>query len=256
MNRLHSELPTTLKLKETRAHLTDDPTDKTKKSAVTIVTEALGQDVWKNTMFVLTYANTFNNDLKTTVRGGGTNWENSFDQAFEERIAEWKAKIQQALVRNEVDPSVAENIVVQPAGYYKKRSLPRRNYWLSDLWGHALLKISDEARVTFLQMAGERLKLPSNTSEDDFKKSIEEQPIVITPSMDILIGNMPTTTGSHKAMPHGHSSAISTKYSHQRKGHLQKFLYVLWIKVKEMLHREQKKPLLDLRNKLHGETWL
>ena len=226
-------------MKETRAHLTDDPTDETKKSAVTIVTEAFGRDVWKNTMFVLTYANVFKRNLEMTL---GSDSKTTLEQAFEDRIGEWRSKIQQALQKNGVDPSVARDILVQPASYYKKRSLPGRSYWLSDLWTHALLTVSEEAKGAFLRLASDRLTVASNTSEDDFKKSIEEQPIIIAPSMDVLIRNMPASLSSTKV--------------HKRKSGIQKFFQKLWIKVIEILHLEANNSPSNLRNKLPGETWL
>ena len=228
-----------ISMKETRAHLTDDPTDKTKKSAVTIVTEAFGRDIWKNTMFILTYANVFKRDLETTL---GADSKASLDQIFENRIDEWRIKIQQALEKNGVDPSVVRGILVKPAGYYRKRSLPGRSYWLSDLWAHALLAVSDEAKGAFLRLASDRLKLASNTSEGDFKKSIEEQPIIIAPSMDVLIRNMPASFSSTKV--------------HQHKSGIRKFFTKLWIKVIEILHLESSSSPCNLQNKLPAETWL
>ena len=228
-----------ISMKETRAYLTDDPTDATKKSAVTIVTEAFGRDIWKNTMFVLTYANVFKRDLETTL---GSDSEISLEQAFENRIDEWRSKIQQTLEKNSVDPAIVKNILVKPAGYYKKRSLPGRSYWLSDLWTHALLTVSDRAKGAFLRTASERLKLASNTSEGDFKKTIEEQPIIIAPSMDVLIRNMP-------------ASVSSTQLHHRKRG-IQYYFQKLWIQVVEILHLESKNSPSDLRNKLPGETWL
>jgi predicted GTPase len=228
-----------ISMKETRAHLTDDPTDDTKKSAVTIVTEAFGRDIWKNTMFVLTYANVFKRDLETTL---GADSKASLDQVFEDRIKEWRLKIQQALEKNGVDPSVVGSILVKPAGYYKKRSLPGRSYWLSDLWAHALLAVSDEAKGAFLRLASDRLKLASNTSEGDFKKSIEEQPIIIAPSMDVLIRNMP--------------ASLNSTGVHRRQSGIQKFFKKLWIKVIEILHLEPNSSQCNLQNKLPGETWL
>ena len=229
-----------ISMKETRAHLTDDPTDATKKSAVTIVTEAFGRDIWQKTMFVLTYANVFKSDLKDKMLGSDS--KISLDEAFENRIDEWRSKIQQTLEKNGVDPAVVKNILVKPAGYYKKRSLPGRSYWLSDLWTHALLTVSDEAKGAFLRLASGRLTLASNTSEGDFKRAIEEQPIVIAPSMDVLIRNMP-------------ASLSSTRPRHRKSG-IPNFFQKLWIKVVEILHLEKKNSPSDLRNKLPGETWL
>ena len=264
-----------ISMKETRAHLIDDPVDETKKSAVTIVTETFGQDIWKNTMFVLTYANVFKRDLETTLEADS---KMSLNQAFEDRIGEWRTKIQQALEKNGVDPSVVKDILVKPAGYYKKRSLPGRSYWLSDLWTHALLTVSDRAKVSFLRLASDRLKLAANTSEGDFKRSIEEQPIIIAPSMDVLIRNMPANFGSTGSHINTNATAQSTEKSvdkaqstkepgdgksparstgvHRHKRGVQKFFQKLWIKVIEILHLEPNNSPSNLRNKPPGETWL
>ena len=242
-----------ISMKESRAHLIDDPVDKSKKSAVTIITETFGHDIWKHTIFVLTYANVYKSHLETISSDSGT----SLDQAFEDRIGEWRSKIQQALENNGVDPLVVQKILVKPAGYYKKRSLPGRSYWLSDLWVHALLTVSDEAKGAFLRLAGDRLTLPSNTAEDDFKKNIEEQPIVIVPSIDVLIRNRPASVMTLK----GHKTTArftetSVDKNSRCKGGVKMLFQKLWIKIMEFLHLEADKSSSNLRNKLYGETWL
>ena len=163
-----------ISMKEQRSDLHDR-----ENAAIDKLTSVLSQKIWGNTIFVLTYGNSYERNLEDA--------DKNVVREFETRIQLWKQKIQEALRRNGVQQSVVANINVQPAGFYKKRSLPGRDYWLSELWAHVLATVSEDSQWVFVQAASDRFKDQSETSEGEFRVPLQEQPIVLTSTVRKIV---------------------------------------------------------------------
>ena len=158
-----------ISMKESRADLSSEVND----SVIDKLTKELGSDIWQYTVFILTFANSYAKMLSQAKK--------DVDIEFEKRMNEWKSKIIQALVKNGVDEPTANNVLVEPAGYYKKPSLPNRKYWLSELWVQVFVTISDSGKIALLKSASDRLRSSAEVTDDDFKNEI--QPIIVSGSV-------------------------------------------------------------------------
>ena len=176
------------------------------------LTQVFGCRVWKHTVIVLTFANRMVNRLRHQK-------PSNLDEEFEEKVKEWKTKIQGMLLEINCTekPSDIEEIQVIPAGF-KKPSLPHRKYWLSNLWIAIFITLkTDEAKAAAYALNKHRFRTdpeqkypstltsdiafagqprsseaeverPPPVTEEDFKnKEIEDQPIVITPDMEAYL---------------------------------------------------------------------
>ena len=139
---------------------------------VRIMTKAFGESIWKNAVFVLTFAN----QVKPPPTRKGTPPREYFD----ERLLEWKGQIQSALKKNGVPEELAESVKVVPAGYYDECSLPGRHNWLSDFWHTCLEATSDGAQAALLHVNMERLKTESEiiASQNSKPRPLKDQKII------------------------------------------------------------------------------
>ena len=179
--------------------------------AMQYLTQVFGHRVWRHTVIVLTFANREVNRLKKRQ-------SSNMDEEFEEKMKEWKTKIQDMLreINCTEKPSDIEKIQVVPAGF-KKPSLPGRKFWLSNVWIAIFVMLkTDEAKAAAYQLNKHRFRTdpeqeypttltditfagpcrnstaeaerPPPVSVDDFKnKDIEDQPIVITPDLEAYL---------------------------------------------------------------------
>lgn len=152
------------------------------ESAVRKLTEALGKDVWKNTLFVLTFANMYERRL-TKKRSKDLNRE------FNEKVQEWKLKIQDALRTIQIEESIIDKVQVSPAGFNANPSLPGRQYWLSELWSDMLDKLREDAKPLALLLNSQRFRMPDEITDEDLKKEAQDQPIIITPGVKAALAS-------------------------------------------------------------------
>ncbi len=143
-------------------------------------TDAFGQEFWKKTIIVLTFAN--------SVDATNTQFD---DLSPEERISKFKEQqkefedaIQVVLKKDIKLPKHLINAIkIVPAGHYKRPSLPGYQYWLSNLWFECVEAIPfPAARFALATINQGRMKKENDIQEADFKKEAEEQPIVVTES--------------------------------------------------------------------------
>lgn len=123
-----------------------DVNDNTKSLKQT--TQALGIDIWKRGVVVLTYANKVESRLKTDKNP-------NVESSFAENIQMWKQKIQDALIEAKVNEKTAKQIPIVPAGHFKRKHLPGRQYWLSFLWIVVLSVAKDERAKKALKKANQ-----------------------------------------------------------------------------------------------------
>ena len=158
--------------------------------AIRKLTKGLGSAIWKNALFVLTFANRVE---PPPVRGEKLTSEQRKKKIldhFKKRLAEWKKKLQEAVVKAGVDAKIAAHIPVVPAGY--DVSLPDRDNWLSPLWYASILRMKERSQPALLKANLHRIKLPDQIKPEDFEKPLHEQPIVYIPT-PIKYGAPPAT---------------------------------------------------------------
>lgn len=146
--------------------------------AIKKLTGTFGPEFWKSVIIVLTFAN--------TLEAINLDWEelsrNEKVKAFQARVNEWKDQVREILIR---DVGVPKQIVwairIVPAGHYRKPHLLSCEYWLSHLWFQCLTTIpTAKGRAALVKMNIDRFRNNIDTCSHDFKKSAEEQPIVVT----------------------------------------------------------------------------
>ena len=97
----------------------------------------LGKDIWKKTLFVLTFANKYILRIEDNFRSDPEGMKQKFDC----QIKSWKKKLRQILDKEVpgVDPGVAPKIDVVPVGDRHSHQLLSndKSTWLIDLWGKA-----------------------------------------------------------------------------------------------------------------------
>ena len=162
-------------------------------AAMLKLTEVFGRDIWKHTVIVLTFAN------RLVMRLRRMKLNVPLEDVFEEKLAEWKSKLQQLLRSiNCTENEIIEKISVVPAGF-NKPSLPGRKYWLSSVWMAIFKTLKTEvAKAAVISLSKHRFRsdpkekylvIPQHkpVSEDEFKNNIEEHPIVISPDMEAYL---------------------------------------------------------------------
>ena len=123
------------------------------ESAIQKFARAFDKEIWKHTIFVLTFANSYILQLKH---------QPPVEPAFKQRIDEWKDKIKAALIKAGIEEDTASSISVYPAGHYTKvSSLPGCEDWLSNLWAHCLHATSFNSKPVLLRLAQERIQDPT-----------------------------------------------------------------------------------------------
>ena len=145
--------------------------------AMAKLNRTFGVEFWKTTIIMLTFAN--------TLEAFNVDWEDLSDadkaKAYKEKIQEWENQIKEVLIQDiEVPEEIANAVRVIPAGHYKKPHLPGYPYWLSALWFHCVATISTpEVQAALLKMNVNRFKGEKDVTKNDFKKTADQQPIVV-----------------------------------------------------------------------------
>ncbi len=148
-------------------------------------TDAFGTEFWSNTIIVLTIANlvtSFNPSWKTLPPA-------EMKREFKQYIDEFKQLVQTILKEDlELPEELVSKIKIVPAGYYNERSLPDREYWLSNFFFECLDALpSPEAKGALLNLNLSRFKAANEVEDSNFTQDAEEQPIVADENGFIII---------------------------------------------------------------------
>ena len=114
------------------------------------ITNTFGADIWKKGIFILTYANKF--DEK---------------EHFTSKLHEWESEIRKR-IKKIFNTEVAEKIPIVPTGF-KEPQLPDRPSWLSELWIQGFRRMGFNAKYYLAVLNIERIG-----DEIDEKKFAEE----------------------------------------------------------------------------------
>ena len=142
------------------------------------LTNTFGEEFWKNTIIVLTFAN--------TLEALNVHWETlsrtEKADAFKAKVQEWVEQIQHIMIEDiEVPEEIVRAINIVPGGYYEKHNLPGYEYWLSKLWYRCLDTIpSPEVKAALIQLRRDRLVEEDDLQENAFRDLIQNQPIVFS----------------------------------------------------------------------------
>ncbi len=96
---------------------------------------------------------------------------------FEEKLAQWKHELQDAVRALDVPNEIATGIPVVPAGYYNDLTLPKRSNWLSDFWHVCYGTIKEAAQPALLEANLERLRAAEEIQRSHFDLPIDQIPI-------------------------------------------------------------------------------
>ena len=108
-----------------------------------IVTESLGQDVWKYAIIVLTFANCVPPSIKSTT-------SDEICHDFIVTVYQWENEIREALIRSGVDEIAAHKVVIEPAGFFANPNLPDREHWLGYLWLQVMKSAHPSSKLSIL----------------------------------------------------------------------------------------------------------
>ncbi len=160
------------------------------------LTKVFGPKFWKNTIIVLTYAN--------TMEAFNVEWEDLSKEhkakAFEAKVQEWQDQIRLILIDDiKVPKDIVQAIRIVPAGHARKPHLPGVEYWLTHLWFQCVWTMpTKEARIAMVKINEKRMKNEDDVTKDDFKKSADQQPLVVGSSSitkTVTIGGLTGTGG-------------------------------------------------------------
>lgn len=101
--------------------------------AMRLLNKTFCSDIWKNTLFVLTFANAF----LIEARPDFPDRPEDLKKDFEEQIRSWKGKLHEAMEKERID---TRYLKVVPAGDYSSHHLfeSDNTRWLNELWRKAI----------------------------------------------------------------------------------------------------------------------
>ena len=114
------------------------------EQAIIKLTTSLGPDIWKKTLVVLTFANSFAarlNDKQLDI-------SEDLLQKFNRKIDLMKERFKAILTRLEVKKEIIEALPFQPAGYATTRDLPGIQFWVSQFWMKSLTVIRKSKKAS------------------------------------------------------------------------------------------------------------
>ena len=135
--------------------MTHNRIDSSDESAIRHLTECFGESIWKNAVFVLTFAN--NAVPPLTYEGTETEW-------FEGRIGQFERELHDVLTTAEVSEKISKIVPVVPAGYWKPTArlsdpwkLPDRHDWFNCFWLVCAFRMEQDASVALFKSQSRRL---------------------------------------------------------------------------------------------------
>ena len=157
-------------------------------------TQRVGPDVWKNAMFVLTFANEAvpstpkpRGWLKTFTFGYyGSAGDSERKEKFKALLTEWEEVIPKFL-RDKVKlpEELTKNVCIIPAGY-GKFSPPDRTDWFTQFWFTAFAKSKEEAQPALIGINLHRFQVISPDDKKSAQRNLDNDELPI---------NIPVTAG-------------------------------------------------------------
>ena len=123
-------------------------------NGITRLTEALGPELWKNAIFVLTFGN--------EVKPPPGSYPDQATQHFRDTLHSWKDAIGRLLgERLSVPEEIIRDIAIIPAGYHQQAPPDRRD-WFTPFWREACRRFKESAHhlIYGINIAEARVVLP------------------------------------------------------------------------------------------------
>ena len=132
------------------------------------ITDVLGEDIWKKAVFVLTFANKFNDS---------TEEENV--KELQTKLNEWERELKMSM-KEIINHEIAEKIPIVPTGH-KEPQLPGRPSWISEFWIQGFRRMSFKSMLKLVLINEERIH---NSMHDlklsqDMYGNPEDQPLFL-----------------------------------------------------------------------------
>ncbi len=137
--------------------------------AIRLLNETFGHDMWKNTVFLLTFAN----DI---VESAELEADDLCDQQryFNEDLQSWETLIHEWLhITVGVPKEIVDGIIIIPAGHKNKPLLPDsasvagESHWLSRVWLKALAVTKPQAQLALIKLNLHRIHTNESEYEHD-----------------------------------------------------------------------------------------
>ena len=155
---------------------------------IRVMTKAFGKLIWKNAVFVLTFANMVEAPKSKSSMGK--------PEYFQEKLSQWKNDLRRELRTFGVSDDLAGAVPVVPAGYYDEPTLLNGRNWLSDFWHVCFESIKESAQPALLEANMERLKATEEIQKYQYQLPIEQQPIETRPGLtNSLLTSMTAQAG-------------------------------------------------------------
>ena len=128
-------------------------------NGITRLTEALGPELWKNAIFVLTFAN--------EVKPPPGSYLDQATQHFRDTLQSWREAIGRLLgERLSVPEEIITDVAIIPAGYHQQAPPDRRD-WFTPLWREACRRFKESVHhlIYGMNITEIRAVLPSGVPE-------------------------------------------------------------------------------------------
>ena len=161
--------------------------------AMHILNDNLGMGMWRNAIFVLSFANDI---VDTGEEDLGLTGEELEDH-FNTKLTDWTKRLRQTLEEELGLPEyIAQRVKVIPAGYRTSPQLIEKSgdYWLSKLWMAALYAAKSKAQPALIKINEHRLKRLEEIGQD----SIEKELLIAQP---IIFADKGAELGAQHGMP-------------------------------------------------------
>lgn len=161
--------------------------------AMHILNDNLGMAMWKNAIFVLSFAN----DIVDTGEEELGLTGKELEDHFYKKVEDWTQRLRQTLEHElGVPEDIAQCVKVIPAGYHTSPQLIEKSgeYWLSKLWIAALYASKSKAQPALIKINQHRLK----TKEEIGQQNIEKELLIAQP---IIFAGKGAEFGAEHGMP-------------------------------------------------------
>jgi hypothetical protein len=135
-----------------------------------VLCEIFGKDIWKHTIFALTFANKFLLRIEDDFRGN----PNGMKQKFVHQVKLWKQKIHMHLEKQKIDPKIVKSTEVVPVGNHRTHQLfaDDDTKWLNELWLQVTGAIRHTAKPAALKICQQLLEKPVSDQMDQLSVTL------------------------------------------------------------------------------------
>jgi GTP-binding protein EngB required for normal cell division len=146
---------------------------------ITKLTHKLGSQIWQHTLFVLTFANVYEECMQQRHQK-----QDDTIAQFEHKKREWERHIEETLKKCDINHG--ECLIKVCAAGFKQPQLCGKPHWLSDFWASAYEIQDENGALALLRLNYSRIV--KDTSDESFKQDLHAQPMVLTEKLKKALG--------------------------------------------------------------------